>query len=382
LDNIIKNDRLLWVDITRIVAIIAVVAIHVEDAFIFSWNEISMTDWWVSNVYGGLIRFPVPLFIILSGYLLLDRQEDDRIFFSKRFSKVVIPLVAWSMIYWIFKKNYDVSGIFTVDFAQRLLTDKTYFHMYFLNIIHELSIAAGDFAQRFLANKIYFHLYFLYIILGLYLITPLLRRILVHATMYDIRYYLVVWLFFAPISQLIRLFNYNIGIPVEAATGALGLYVTGYAVKKTRMTRRMMYLSGVLIAVSIIVTIYGTYFLTSKSGRYDGTFTGWLSLTSVIYAAGLFICIREVFCRFSMKGIWPGFGKVISLIGGASMGIYLVHPILLHFVSHGISGVNLLSADVLNPLFSVPLVTFLIVFSSLVVVLLLQELPLIRMIVP
>ncbi len=149
-----------------------------------------------------------------------------------------------------------------------------------------------------MANKIYFHLYFLYIILGLYPITPLLRRILVHATMYDIRYYLILWFLFSPISQLIGLFNYNIGVPVEAATGALGLYITGYAVKKTRITKRIMYLSGVLIAVSITVTIFGTYILTSNSGRYDGSFTGWLSITSVIYAAGLFVWIREVFSRF------------------------------------------------------------------------------------
>lgn len=382
MDSIVKNDRLIWVDITRIIAIIAVVAIHVEDAFIFSWNKIPMTDWWVSNVYSGLIRFPVPLFIILSGYLLLDKQEDDRIFFSKRFSKVVIPLVAWSMIYWIFAKNYDVSSIFAADPVQQLLTDKANFHLYFLYIIHEFSISTVDFVQRFLANKIYFHLYFLYIILGLYLITPLLRRILEHATMYDVRYYLILWFFFAPLSQLIRLFNYNIGIPVEAATGALGLYIIGYAIKKTPITKRAMSLSGVLIAVSIIVTIFGTYFLTSKNERYDGSFTGWLSITSVIYAAGLFIWIREAFGRFSMTGVWSRCGKLISLIGGASMGIYLVHPILLRFILHGISGVYLLSTDVLNPILSVPLVTILIVVSSLVVVLLLQKVPLLRMIVP
>lgn len=382
MDNITKNDRLIWVDITRIIAIIAVVAIHVDDAFIFSWTKISWTNWWISNVYSGLIRFPVPLFIILSGYLLLDKQEDDRIFFSKRFSKVVIPLVAWSIIYWTFTNKYNTFSIFTVDFAQRLLTDTANFHLYSLNIIHVFSISTVDFVQRFLADKIYFHLYFLYIILGLYLITPLLRRILAHATMYDIRYYLILWFFFSPVSQLLGLFKYNIGIPVEAATGSLGLYIFGYAVKKTRITNKIIYLSVVLIAVSVIVTIFGTYILTSKSGRYDQSFTGWLSITSVIYAACLFVWIREAFGRFSMTGIWSRCGKVLRVIGGASMGIYLVHPMLLHFVFTGISGVHLLSATVLNPLFSVPLVTFLLVVSSLVIVLFLQKTPLLRMIVP
>jgi surface polysaccharide O-acyltransferase-like enzyme len=94
----------------------------------------------------------------------------------KRIKKVVIPLVAWSMIYWIFANNYNMYSIFTVDFVQRLL-----------------------------ANKIYYHLYFLYIILGLYIITPLLRRILKHSNMCDIHYYLVLWFIFSLIKSANRI---------------------------------------------------------------------------------------------------------------------------------------------------------------------------------
>jgi surface polysaccharide O-acyltransferase-like enzyme len=91
------------------------------------------------NVYNAVIHFAVPILFVLSGYLLLDKQEDDRIFFSKRFSKVVILMVAWSMIYMIFANKYDVLSIFTEDFV-----------------------------RKFFANKIYYHLYFLYNIIGLY----------------------------------------------------------------------------------------------------------------------------------------------------------------------------------------------------------------------
>jgi surface polysaccharide O-acyltransferase-like enzyme len=353
MDNITENNRLLWVDITRIIAIIAVVAIHVEDSFIFYWNKIPLTDWWASNIYNGLIRFPVPLFIIVSGYMLLDKQEDDRVFFSKRFSKVVIPLVAWSMIYWIFVNNYNIYSVFTVDFV-----------------------------QRFLADKIFFHLYFLYIIIGLYLITPLLRRILEHANMYDVRYFLTLWFFFSPIRQFIGLFGYNISIPIEAATGSIGLYIIGYAIKKTRITKKMIYLSIVLIAVSVIITIIGTYILTNKNGHYyDESFSN-LSLTSATYAACLFILIHEALSNITLTGVWSKCGKVISTIGGATMGIYLVHPILLHYVRTGVLGVHLLSVNVLSPIFSVPLVTFLLVVSSLVIVVILRKIPLFGKIVP
>ena len=352
MDNITKNNRLVWVDITRIIAIIAVVAIHIEDSFIYSWNKIPLTDWWASNIYNGFIRFPVPIFIILSGYLLLDKQEDDRIFFSKRFSKVVIPLVAWSMIYWVFTHDYNVLSLFTATFVQRLLAD-----------------------------DIFFHLYYLYVILGLYLITPLLRRILVSASTYDIRYYFVLWLFFAPITRLLGLFGYNIGIPLGAVTLNLGFFLIGYVIKKTRITNKTIYFSGLLVIVSIIVTIIGTYFFTGQSGDIYSSFNSLFAITSVTYAPGLFILIQATFSRFSL-GIGSKSGNLINAIGRATMGIYLLHPILLHFIVHGVSGIHLLSVNVLNPILSIPLVTFLLVVSSLIIVLILQKIPLLRMIVP
>jgi surface polysaccharide O-acyltransferase-like enzyme len=352
LDNIAENNRLLWVDITRVIAIISVVAIHVEDYFIFYWSKISLTDWWASNVYNGFIRFSVPLFIILSGYLLLDKQEEDKIFFSKRFNKVVIPLIAWSMIYWAFKNDYNVYSIFTVEFVQRLL-----------------------------GNKIFFHLYFLYIIVGLYLITPLLRRILKHANRYDIQYFLILWFFFSLVSQITVLVGYNVSIPVDGATGNLGLYILGFAIKKTQITDKMKYLSIVLIAISIITTIIGTYILTKNSGHYNELFSN-LSLTSAIYATCLFILIREAFSRISLANKCSKCGKVISTIGGATMGIYLIHPLLLHYVHTGILGIHLLSVNVLSPIISVPLVTFLLIVSSLLLVMVLQKIPLFGKIVP
>ncbi|RPJ74533.1 MAG: hypothetical protein EHM20_10445, partial [Alphaproteobacteria bacterium] len=114
---------------------------------------------------------------------------------------------------------------------------------------------------------------------------------------------------------------------------------------------------------------------------YDESFSN-LSLTSGTYAACLFILIHEAFSRISLTGILSKCGNVISTIGGATMGIYLVHPILLHYVRTGVSGVHLLSVDVLSPIFSVPLVTFLLVVSSIVIVVILQKIPLFGKIVP
>jgi surface polysaccharide O-acyltransferase-like enzyme len=347
----VNGNRYLWVDLIRIIAIFAVVAIHV-DTFGPSWNKIPWIDWWAANVYNAIIRFAVPMLFILSGYLLLDKQEDDRTFFSKRFSKVAIPLVAWSMIYMIFAHKYDVSSIFSLEFV-----------------------------QKFLTNDIFYHLYFLYYIIGLYLITPLLRRILVNANMHDVRYFLILWFFFTPFNQLIGFFGYNIGIPVEAATGNLGLYLIGYAIKKTRITDKMMYLSGVIVATSLVSMIFGTYIMSTNSGKFDAFLTS-TSITQTTYAICLFILLREALGHITLTMPYMKIENIIRAIAGASMGIYLVHPLLLHYILHGIFGVFLLSPYFLSPMISVPLVTVLLFVVSLIIVITMQKIPLIRKIVP
>ncbi len=354
---VVKN-RYLWADLIRIIATFAVVAIHVNTNFIYSWNKIPWVDWWISDIYDAMIRFAVPVFIILSGYLLLDKQEDDWVFFSKRFGKVFVPLVAWSMIYWIFVNNYDVFSVFTIDFV-----------------------------RRFLADTIYYHLYFLYIIIGLYLITPLLRRILANANMHDIYYFLMLWFLFTPFRQLIGLFGYNFEIPLEAVTGYLGYYIIGYAIKKTRITDKIIYLSGIMAVTSIMGTIVGSYILSMNSGKFEPFFTYGLSITTVVYSICLFIFLREVLDHMIVSTAIMNIKNIINAVASASMGIYLIHPILLWYVSNGLFDVFLLPASfptpsVLSPIIYVPLVTVLLVVVSLILVIIMQKIPLIRKIVP
>jgi Uncharacterized protein conserved in bacteria len=347
----VTRNRHLWADLIRIIAIFAVIAIHV-DTFGSYWNTIPWMDWWAAHIYSAIISFAVPILFILSGYLLLDKQEDDWIFFSKRFSKVVIPLFAWSMIYTIFAHNYDIFSIFTVEFV-----------------------------QRFLANDIFYHLYFLYFIIGLYLITPLLRRILTHASMYDVWYFLILWFIFTPVKQLIGFFGYNIGIPVEAATGNIGLYLTGYAIKKTRITNRVKYLLWITIATVLTVMIFGSYTMSLNSGKLN-TFLISTSITETTYAACLFILLRETLENVTFKMPYIKIEKVITVIAEASMGIYLIHPMLLYYIRNGVFGVFLLSPSFLSPIVSVPLVTALLFVVSLIIVITMQKIPLIRKIVP
>lgn len=95
------RQRIISVDFIRIIAAIEVVAIHVTDVLIAYKNYFGGLSWWYATFINGLSRMSVPLFIIVSGYLLLDEyhKESDRTFLKKRLRRVGIPLLIWSVFY-------------------------------------------------------------------------------------------------------------------------------------------------------------------------------------------------------------------------------------------------------------------------------------------
>ncbi len=88
-----------WADLIRVIAIFLVVVIHVSGQVTNVWGKIPTLEWMIGNIYGGIARVAVPLFFMISGYLLLPRSESLGSFYTKRMPRVVIPFVVWSVIY-------------------------------------------------------------------------------------------------------------------------------------------------------------------------------------------------------------------------------------------------------------------------------------------
>src|SRR5215470_7793 len=88
-----------WADLIRTVAIYLVVVIHVSGQLTNAWGQISTTQWLIGEIYGAIARVSVPLFFMISGYLLLPRSESLRDFYTKRMTRTLSPCVALVLIY-------------------------------------------------------------------------------------------------------------------------------------------------------------------------------------------------------------------------------------------------------------------------------------------
>lgn len=145
------ENRILAFDTIRTLAIIFVVFIHTMEPInevISSGNaDYSLV---VMKACMNIIYTGVPLFVMLSGALLLGKEENTKTFFSKRISRVLMPFVVWSIIVYLlfeWKNGGDVSLI--------ALLEKFFF--------------------KFFTNGVYSVYWYIYMLLGLYLLTPVLR---------------------------------------------------------------------------------------------------------------------------------------------------------------------------------------------------------------
>lgn len=352
MENHIVGNHYEWVRVARIIAMFAVLFNHTVANFIFQWS-MPINKWLIADFYGALIRFAVPVFIILSGYLLLDKQENDVDFYKKRFLKIVIPLIVWSAVFMAVKTG-SIYSVFTFEFF-----------------------------KDFFAGNIYIHLYFLYVIIGLYAVTPILRRILPHINIKYLYLYLMFWLISSSLIPALYYFNIQLYNIFEYATGYIGYYLIGYLIKTITISKNISRILIPILVSSVLAIFLSMWYFSIKNNHVDSTFAENLALPVVIQSVCVVVLIKNWIEGKDFKS------KILAQIDKTTMGIYLIHMIFLRIFLKIISDGDLvkISPSFFNfyqfdLVYSIPLVVFVLFICSFVSVSIIQRIPLIKYIVP
>lgn len=142
--------RALKFDLIRITAICMVLFIHVTVVLVLFYHDATFT---VANVFNGLGRAGVPMFLLLSGALLLDedRPFDTKKFYRTSFFSIALLLVGWLLFYASWRA-------FLLPLLRGKPTDPKHFVTYLLTL-----------------KGLYPHLWYLFMLVGAYLAVPFLR---------------------------------------------------------------------------------------------------------------------------------------------------------------------------------------------------------------
>lgn len=352
---VVVEDQLVYVKTVRSFALLGIVILHVAFPLIYLYNSIDYADWWIANNFYMMGKIGSPLFTMVSGLLLLNPGKDQPIavFFRKRFLKVLWPFVAWSVIYLIWR-IMAVGTVFTPMEIVRL----------------------------FVEGPVYYHLWFIQMILGLYLATPILRIYTRHASRENLTYFLVVWLVtvsILPMTQ--RFFGLAVGIDVVVTTGYVGFFVLGHYLRNVTLTQRQVLPVLAIVVAALLFTQFITHALTVyNEGTFDNFFVANDSLNLIVVAVGLFLFFKSIDYPALFQRV-PLLERIILGISSCSLGIYFVHVLIIDELASGHFGFRLMAAS-FHPLVSIPAIALLTLGLSLLVTLVLKQIPYVRSIVP
>lgn len=281
-------------DQLRSLATLAVVAIHV------SANYAAVLP--AAYLVNQTVRFAVPLFIILSGYLLYrssDPEDSYLSFYKNRSDKVLWPYLIWTGIYYL----YDLAAQGSFDDGLVLMR---------------------NLGEHLLWGSAFYHLYFMVIIIQFYLLFPLLREGMKKSP----RLVLLVSLLVTVLAQTLLCLHalniislppepgpfYWLGFPAWVFYFCLGMYhANQLQVDKSRTSMPGMFLAWIMSLGVLLV-----------EGKVSGLYASSIKPTVLIYTVVSYLFFYQC-CSASPRSS----STRIYWFSSQSFLIYLLHPVML-----------------------------------------------------
>lgn len=282
-------------DSLRSIAALLVVILHIASGYVLNgiYTNNFGTDFVIANYINSFTRICVPLFVLLSGRFIIEKEVPLKEAYSNLIKRIIKPLLFWNIFY----------------FAYTLLANR-YFNGTF-NLSATLSYATN--------GQCFYHLWYLTMSVGLYLIAPFLQRFLKDKSPLQIGLITAMFLFigmgidFAENKYSFKLFfAFNF-------VKYIGYLIAGYALIHVRKINRNLLLSTfTLMSIAIAKVSAITVLHYGNLYAYD-----YLSPFVVIAA----VSIYTLFIQQEWKE------NLLSKIAPYTFALYLIHALPLDIIN-------------------------------------------------
>lgn len=287
--------RIFYYDFLRTIAIILVILVHVDGLVGYSFSSLKSA---IPGLLTTTTMPAVPIFLMISGALLLNKSYSLSDFFKKRFKRIFLPFIFWISITCLI-------GFFYFNWTGEEV----------LNVI--LGLVSPS--------------WYFWMLVGIYLFIPIINSFLKEHGLKGFEFFLVIWAFTILLVTLkIQLF----GGYLQYFSGYIGFVVLGYYLdnKEFKLSdRKMFYASILLLIASTVFRMYVFRFELELYSDYN------LLFTTIIQSIGLFLTIKyldkistnvnNIYSKIKTSAI----GKIILSISICSYGMYLMHYIIIEY---------------------------------------------------
>ncbi len=326
-----QKEHIVWVDILRITACFLVIVSHSCDPFVGQFDN-NHYEFLTGAFIGSFVRPCVPLFVMISGVLLLPVNMDMSTFYKKRAKRLVAPFVFWSMMLPVLYYLYIHSGIEIIS----------------PNIVAEDHTLTATLIKlyTFLFNFSYdtTALWYVYMLVGLYLFMPIIGAWLKQASKKDIQWFLRIWIIsmcLPYLQMLAPLLGYNgnygnMGLLGVCDWNPYGMFYyfsgfLGYVVLSYYLThhplswdwKRTLSVAIPLFAIGYAITS-GGFILTQE--YYPGSYA---NLEIIWYFSGINVFLMTFSVFIIMQKIKVKSSPFLKKTAALTFGIYLCHFIFV-----------------------------------------------------
>ena len=298
--------RYRYLDWLRTLSAFAVVAVHVLSHYLGGFT-LKSPMWTLTMLLKHSTHFCIPAFFMISGVLLIKPLEKKtyKEYLKKRYLRICIPFVIWSVIHWL---------IITV-------------------LVQGNPFSVTELIRLFLSNGISSQYWYVYATLILYLFLPFIGTLVTSISRKQLRILIVVMitvnLLLPYANELLKIFtkwkitNYNMS--------SMGAYLTyaliGYALHTTKLpnkkTRYLIYSggAGAWMLMNVLCWI-------ASEKKYTGTFSETQYPLSLMLGIAVFVAVKAI-CE---KRAEASNGTLIRILSTESYTAYLTHMLCLRLL--------------------------------------------------
>lgn len=367
------TQRLLYADLLRIFATFGVIVIHVGATGWYTKAAYTW-DWQIMNMWHSIFRWPVPLFVMISGMFNIEKFDIGQPLkkgiknIIKKLFHIYCTLFFWTIFYNIFIPiilHYNIKEFLTNPLD-------------FLNLREILYC----FYKAIIGNS-WFHFWFLYMIIGLYILTPLIKIFIANCRRNYLEYFLaIVFLavalnFFDTLKDILKdivFLPHSLYIQIPELSGYVGYYIAGYYFSKYKLPKKVEYIIYILGVLSVFFSIFGTSFISIKKHELNQTLLVATTPHIMIATVAIFLFVKNSLGKANISNITS---SIIENISKCSFDIYSIHVFMIVAVNNYLG----LYWYTFNPILSVPVICVLVFLLSYIVSLGISKIPVVKNII-
>ena len=337
METVTAKQRIIYLDFLKVIAIFLMVANHCVDNVTPAERALPWYNLW-GSVYNSFTRPAIPLFMMVTGILLLPTKMDMGSFYKKRLSRVLIPFLVWSVLYNLFPW-----------FTGLLNCDPETIHVFFKWA--DTTQAFGDAMRNILMIPFNFsafavQMWYVYLLIGIYLYIPVFSAWVEKSDKRSQRIFLAIWAVSLFVPYLRNYLTENLfgecswnefGLFYYFA-GFSGYMLLGYHLVKypLQMSKVSKYaLAAIAFAIGYAVTLIGFKNATAVEGQSEAMvelFFTYCSPNVALMTFAVFLIAKDL--RFENKRV----NRFISQFSICTFGIWMCHyffvgPVFLLFKS-------------------------------------------------